>query len=852
MSSTESFDALALQGQSYERIKLDLTPARWIWFPSARTLPNTFILFRRELNLAVRPRRVTGWLTADSRYLLTVNGERVQWGPAPSDPRWLEADPVDLTHYLGAGLNVLGVEVLYYGHGDGTWATGKPGLLCKLEIEYTDGTQEELISDDSWLSFLDRAHRPGQYKRWYLRALQEEFDARLHPQGWATRDFTPDASWLPAMLLDGSATLPPATNGYRDYLTDMRAQSSSAGMLARQIPLTREKFVPALRLQGSGQVQWRRNPNDWFEFRTPNSFTLTEDAEPPTHWTFPATPDSDQGIFATFEFSEQIVGWPVFTIEAPEGTVIELMTQESHDPEKTTWLDNHFFSWSRFTCIEGLNTFSPFDFESLRWLQLHIHHASRPVTLYQVGVRRRLYPWPDHAGISCNEPALQRLFEANLNTMYNSAQETIVDGMGRERQQYSGDGGHQLYAIRYSSGDREISRRFLRTYSEGLTYEGYFLDCWPGTDRLVRIAQRTLDLTPWGPLLDHSIGFTFDCWHYYLESGDLEALHIPYARLVRFAHYLLSLRQADKLLPVENLGVPVVWVDHEAYVQQKHKQCAFNLYAAAMLQHALSPMAHALGDTEHAAYFQEEGARLLHATVQRYWSKEQGCFVNNLPWLQEEGEIHLCDRSLATSILYQQCPDNNIARAARVLADCPPELGLSFPANGGWRYWALARVGRIDIVLQEFRNRWATLDSVLLNNTLQEAWDVESDSISQWSHCGVVPLYVLYMDIAGIRAKTPGFAQYQVRPQLGDLEQLELTLFIAHGPVHFTAHSEAGGHRITLQLPAGGEAELITPKGAEVDLPLLREDLSQNLHYWRLSPEQTHSFWLPASSGKND
>ena len=38
------------------------------------------------------------------------------------------------------------------------------------------------------------------------------------------------------------------------------------------------------------------------------------------------------------------------------------------------------------------------------------------------------------------------------------------------------------------------------------------------------------------------------------------------------------------LLPVENLGIPSVWIDHTAYQRQRHKQCVFNLYAAAMLQ----------------------------------------------------------------------------------------------------------------------------------------------------------------------------------------------------------------------------------------------------------------------------
>ena len=48
------------------------------------------------------------------------------------------------------------------------------------------------------------------------------------------------------------------------------------------------------------------------------------------------------------------------------------MPGNPHDPEQTAWLDSHFYVWSRFVCREGLNRCETFDFESLRWLQLHI------------------------------------------------------------------------------------------------------------------------------------------------------------------------------------------------------------------------------------------------------------------------------------------------------------------------------------------------------------------------------------------------------------------------------------------------------------------------------------------------
>ena len=157
----------------------------------------------------------------------------------------------------------------------------------------------------------------------------------------------------------------------------------------------------------------------------------------------------------------------------------------------------------------------------------------------------------------------------------------------------------------------------------------------------------------------------------------------------------------------------------------------------------------------------------------------------------------------ATSILFDQCPGGAVQAAVKALAERPPEMGLSYPCNAGWRYWALSKAGRADVVIEDLRRRWAVMPSVVLNNTLQEDWTVRSDSSSQWSHCALAPLFVLFMDIAGIRPTAPGFSRCQIRPQLGDLGQLSLTAQTVRGPIQFDAQAERGGHQIRVSLPAG-------------------------------------------------
>ena len=79
--------------------------------------------------------------------------------------------------------------MLFYGAGDGTWPIGKPGFLFWLEIEHSDGRVEKVVSDSVWKVMICRAWPPGRPKRWYLRSLQEEFDARLYPYEWSSPAF---------------------------------------------------------------------------------------------------------------------------------------------------------------------------------------------------------------------------------------------------------------------------------------------------------------------------------------------------------------------------------------------------------------------------------------------------------------------------------------------------------------------------------------------------------------------------------------------------------------------------------------------------------------------------------------
>ena len=803
--------------------KLDLNPAKWIWYPSTRTLQNTFVLFRKDVVLNELPQSAKGWIIADSRYKVLVNGERVQWGPAPSDPRWQEVDPLDIKKYLKVGKNTIAVEVCFFGSGDGTTPIGKPGLLLNLDID-----NQKIVTDDSWKCFLSRSWEPGKYKRWFLRSLQESFDARLYPYGWDKADFDMNSEWLAAKIL-GPGNRPSMANGYRDYLWEARNGSKNVEIRERTVPMMKESLVMNPSLKEAMLIDWKVPAENFFDMAMDAKAYEVHDRvlykENKVENEYIIEPQGDKSVSYIFAYDEQGVGFPFFTIDAPEGTVVEMLVHEAHELGGPAVINSHFHSWTRFVCKEGVNTFETFDFESYRWVQFIVRNFNRPVKISNIGMRRRMYPWSVEPQIVVKDDTLQHIFNATINTLNNCAQETLVDGMARERQQYSGDGSHQLHSVYQFLQAEDLVGRYVNTFSQGSSLEGYFMDSWPGWDRLVRVFERQVQLTAWGPILDHSIGFCFDTYHYYMYTGNKDKLTEVFPRLEKFYHYMKSLTNpVDNTIPSEDIGICSVYIDHLSYKQNKHKELALNLYIAAMCKNALAPLCVLFDRKDLEQDVLAYGEMLHQACIRKFWDADKKVFVANKPWRAEEGEERYCDRSLSVALMYDLCPNGEVEKTLDILVNTPAGLGTSYPCNIVWPVWALAKYRRMDKVISDIRTQWGQMRSVWENNTLQEFFDAKPDNTSQWSHCAVAPLVALSHGVAGIYPLKSDGSMIKIEPQLADLEQIAFDVYTQRGSVHFESKGKLGNRTVTIDIPENVSAELWLDEREKVNLPFIRKE----------------------------
>ncbi len=89
--------------------------ANWIWIKGEEKPRNFYLCARKILELNKKAKRVTAFVSADSRYKLYVNGKFVGRGGAKCDPKFQYYDVHDLTKILRRGKNVIAAIVYHYG-----------------------------------------------------------------------------------------------------------------------------------------------------------------------------------------------------------------------------------------------------------------------------------------------------------------------------------------------------------------------------------------------------------------------------------------------------------------------------------------------------------------------------------------------------------------------------------------------------------------------------------------------------------------------------------------------------------------------------------------------------------------
>ncbi|MBS1598073.1 MAG: family 78 glycoside hydrolase catalytic domain [Bacteroidetes bacterium] len=155
-------------------------------------------LFRKTFISNKKIQSALIYITAHGIYEAQINGHRV--GDAYLSPGWtaykkrLQYQVYDVANLLSTGSNAIGVALGsgwyrgFIGFNDNNNFYGKDiSLLLQLEITYSDGTMETIVSDESWKSSTGSIKSSELYNG-------ETIDNRDDKPGWATAAYN-DKGW---------------------------------------------------------------------------------------------------------------------------------------------------------------------------------------------------------------------------------------------------------------------------------------------------------------------------------------------------------------------------------------------------------------------------------------------------------------------------------------------------------------------------------------------------------------------------------------------------------------------------------------------------------------------------------
>jgi alpha-L-rhamnosidase len=168
-------------------------------------------LFRREFTVSGKADRAILTITAAGYYLASVNGNMLKDNVL--DPAWtnfgkrIYCSTYDVTSWIRKGENVLGIRL-----GNGFYnslplklfgkfnlrdylPTGEPQFIARLQLTYSNGSVEEIVSDKNWKTAAGPIVKNNVY-------LGETYDARLERSGWDSPGFD-DHQWKSATQKSG-------------------------------------------------------------------------------------------------------------------------------------------------------------------------------------------------------------------------------------------------------------------------------------------------------------------------------------------------------------------------------------------------------------------------------------------------------------------------------------------------------------------------------------------------------------------------------------------------------------------------------------------------------------------------
>lgn len=754
--------------------------AKWVWSQEGLTRgtpdprPVQCRYFARRLTCK-SPQKVILALSADTRYMLYVNGRIVARGPQKGDVAHQFYDVLDLTAEMREGENVLLVRVDSYAKSFPYFYETGPSAseMSAATIFVADGFV--LGEDGSVVEYLATDPATDQASGWRVKidpalefvhpeemgsyvGFKESIDlTRLPKDFYANPDFA-DGSWAPVTLAHTAYT----------PLND-----EDAFLPHRLIPRSIEPLEMAER--GFWSIRDIRAGEARPELDDDGMFSLTV----APHQT--STCILDAGRLAT--------AYPQLVMEGGQGARIRLkyaecLTREGKKDDRNAVKGYDMIGYcDLITAGNGHEVWSPLHWRTFRYVEVTVETAEEPLTISSLRFTDCHYPIFPYEDFRSSDEQLNSFWEIGIRTQQACAHETYEDCPYYEQLQYGGDTQAQMLFTYAVSGNTILPRQTIRFMDWSRLPEGLTQSRYP---------CRPTQIIPYWSL--HYLLMLSD-WYWY--TGEVASIREEILNAESVIRWFLRRKDESGLVGALQHWCVADWSpewvrDFNGIVPgAKEGPTAFtNFFLIAVLER----MAELLGLLEEKATadkYRKEAKTLRKLAHAAFWSKKEKAYVDSLkyPVVSQLTNAWALLIGLPSGAKAQQALAGRLHTKKDI---CRAAYFGQFYLFEAW-----GKLNRPDLIVEHF----ATYRELAAKGITTWPEDIVGgrSECHAWSNAAT---YHLLRTVLGFEVAEPGCRRLTVSPYLEGLTEASGCFVTPKGPVQMS-YDEGAPNEFWMNIPEG-------------------------------------------------
>ncbi len=433
--------------------------AQWIWSRRRKHKADVYMCFRRTFILREPGRTASLEISADSDFVAWLNGAEIARGQFSDFAATKTYGHFAADMPATKGANVLAVLVHHRGEDFFEHQAGTPGLIAAFK-----SGGRVIKSGDGWKVLPHPAFRSGQRERMTPQCgFTFQFDARKD-ENWTELSYD-DRHWEAARIAQESSVGRHWKKLSPRPLPSLAVGALFQGSLVIQGSVFRPEKLPsaaaavaasALRVETPESVfcESAGNPDVYDGPPKDPARFLASDSRYPL--IVKAPPAGFDGRFFIMDLGKETVGLLEFTVDGPEGTVIEIAHGEHLDDGRVRARIGERNFADRYICRGGVQAFQmPFRRLGARYLEMHVLGKGE-TAFHSLGLRTVEYPAKRKGGFRCSDRLTNRLHEMATRTLELCRHEHYEDSPWREQSLYAYDARLQALYGYYAFGDYDF------------------------------------------------------------------------------------------------------------------------------------------------------------------------------------------------------------------------------------------------------------------------------------------------------------------------------------------------------------------------------------------------------------